>query len=355
MTVLEKMPRPGGPRAAFSLEEHAGVEPLEALYEEWIFLWDRCPWATPFQSPAWQLAWCEAFGPGEVYTLGLRHYGDLVALAPFVRAPRGRGSGERVMMPLGAGVSDYLDVLIAPEHKRAGAEAILQWLSSKRDMWDVCELPRQRFASPLLGAAAPSALLDRRWDDEPSPILRLPGTVEELDGALPHGLASSLRYDRRRAARMGRARIERAELEGLNRSLDTLFALHEARWGARGQPGVLRDRRVQAFHRRSARGLYEIGALRLYVLFWQERPAAALYAMTHRGRLYYYIGGFDPGLRRYSVGSLIIAHAIEEAIREGAFELDFLRGREPYKYRWGAVDRSSYGRTLRHAPEKGGA
>jgi CelD/BcsL family acetyltransferase involved in cellulose biosynthesis len=50
---------------------------------------------------------------------------------------------------------------------------------------------------------------------------------------------------------------------------------------------------------------------------------------------------------------LIVAHAIEQAIREGAGEMDFLRGREPYKYRWGAVDRSSYGRTLRPAPEGG--
>lgn len=27
---------------------------------------------------------------------------------------------------------------------------------------------------------------------------------------------------------------------------------------------------------------------------------------------------------------------------EGAEELDFLRGREPYKYRWGAEDRATF-------------
>jgi hypothetical protein len=36
---------------------------------------------------------------------------------------------------------------------------------------------------------------------------------------------------------------------------------------------------------------------------------------------------------------LLVARTIERAADEGAFVLDFLRGREPYKYEWGAVDR----------------
>jgi CelD/BcsL family acetyltransferase involved in cellulose biosynthesis len=39
-----------------------------------------------------------------------------------------------------------------------------------------------------------------------------------------------------------------------------------------------------------------------------------------------------------SAGTQIVAHAIEEAAREGATEFHFLRGGEAYKYAWG-VDR----------------
>jgi CelD/BcsL family acetyltransferase involved in cellulose biosynthesis len=35
-----------------------------------------------------------------------------------------------------------------------------------------------------------------------------------------------------------------------------------------------------------------------------------------------------------------------QSIDEGLKEFDFLRGREDYKYRWGAIDRPSYARRL---------
>jgi hypothetical protein len=49
---------------------------------------------------------------------------------------------------------------------------------------------------------------------------------------------------------------------------------------------------------------------------------------------------------RLSPGTLLIAHAIEEVIREGAAIFDFLRGQERYKYFWGAGDAWSFVRRL---------
>src|SRR3954467_7238622 len=40
------------------------VEGLTRLLPQWWALWDRCPSATPFQSPAWLLPWWRAFQPG---------------------------------------------------------------------------------------------------------------------------------------------------------------------------------------------------------------------------------------------------------------------------------------------------
>jgi CelD/BcsL family acetyltransferase involved in cellulose biosynthesis len=192
-------------------------------------------------------------------------------------------------------------------------------------------------------------VLDRRWDDEPSPILCLPARAEDLPRVIPERLWWNVGYAKRRAERDGRARIERVRDErGLDKALATLFALHRARWEARGEKGVLCDANVQNFHRAAARGLLKRGLLRLYTLLWESRTAAVLYGFLWRERAYYYISGFDPSLERYSLGTLLIGHFLEEAAREGAREFDFLRGRESYKYRWGAVDRSTYGRTLRH-------
>ena len=91
------------------------------------------------------------------------------------------------------------------------------------------------------------------------------------------------------------------------------------------------------------------GTLRLYALRRRAEIIGALYAFAHRGHTYYYLSGFDPAFAPYSPGTLLIGHAIEEAIREGSGLFDFLRGRETYKYLWGAKARLNYRRQVWHS------
>jgi hypothetical protein len=50
---------------------------------------------------------------------------------------------------------------------------------------------------------------------------------------------------------------------------------------------------------------------------------------------------------------MLWAHAIEQAIAEGAREFHFLRGPEAYKYAWGATDRWNMRRSFRRNAERG--
>ncbi|TIM67791.1 MAG: GNAT family N-acetyltransferase, partial [Mesorhizobium sp.] len=65
----------------------------------------------------------------------------------------------------------------------------------------------------------------------------------------------------------------------------------------------------------------------------------AYYGFHHHDRAYAYLGGFDPAYASESPGAILIGKAIAEAVQDGAREFDFLRGRESYKYSWGAKDR----------------
>jgi CelD/BcsL family acetyltransferase involved in cellulose biosynthesis len=149
---------------------------------------------------------------------------------------------------------------------------------------------------------------------------------------------------------LGEVRFVAADEGTVEGWLEELFRLHGCRWTGRGEAGVLASEDVRAFHRQAARGLLARGALRLYALTVGGRVAAMYYGMSDHRRAYAYLGGFDPGFRVLSPGSLVIAHAIAEAVREGAREMDFLRGQEAYKYAWGARDRSHSKLTLRRAP-----
>lgn len=111
-------------------------------------------------------------------------------------------------------------------------------------------------------------------------------------------------------------------------------------------PGVLAAPRDREFHRAAAHALLQHGVLRLHALRLGGRIIAALYGHHGHRRTYFYLSGFDPDFAALSPGTQIVAHAIEQAAQEGAVAFDFLRGREAYKYRWGALDRANARRRM---------
>ena len=60
--------------------------------------------------------------------------------------------------------------------------------------------------------------------------------------------------------------------------------------------------------------------------------------MVDAQTVYYYNAGVDPDARDLSPGVVMVAWYVKQAIERGARRLDFMRGNEPYKYAWGAVD-----------------
>jgi CelD/BcsL family acetyltransferase involved in cellulose biosynthesis len=129
--------------------------------------------------------------------------------------------------------------------------------------------------------------------------------------------------------------------------MQDFFRLHESRWRPIAGHGVCAEPVVRDFHLAAAQRMLDSGMLRLYLLRIGNRIAATYYGFAAKRIAYAYLSGFDPELTELSPGTQIVAHAIEEAVGEGAHEFHFLRGGEAYKYAWGAVDRVNAALTLR--------
>jgi CelD/BcsL family acetyltransferase involved in cellulose biosynthesis len=321
-----------------------GRRALPGLVEEWRALWARCPDVTPFQHPAWLLPWSHHFGGGEFLTITLRREGRLAGLAPFfiLTDPAGR----RELLLLGTGNTDYLDILVEPGVGTAGAEALLAAALGAAGC-DRCELRQLRPGSPLLTAAQPAGWNARVMDDEPCPVLDLPPTSADLETRIRRAHLARVRRDRRRLERQGRVAITPARADELEEGFAALVRLHQARWTRRGEPGVFGDPAALAFHREVVEAFLREGWLRLLMLRFDGEIIASHYTFHCRGRLYNYLGGHDEAYSHWSPGTLALAHGIEAAIGEGARHFDFLRGRERYKYEWGAADTATYRRQLR--------
>jgi CelD/BcsL family acetyltransferase involved in cellulose biosynthesis len=324
------------------VEEITKSAALEALAPAWTDLWRRASAATPFQSPAWLIPWWHHFGHGDLLVLAVRELDRLVGVLPLYVF---RDGDLRKLLPLGIGVSDYGDALLDLEHGQGAVRCLLAHLARTAERWDVCDLQPLPATSALLAAETPD-FAEERLELAPCPVLQLPGSAADLDATLPKRMRQNLRYYRRRAERQGALRCEAARPESLPSQLETFYVLHGARWEQRGLKGVLADDAVRAFHNEAAAALLAQGVLRLLSLRLQDRVVAMLYGFAAKGRFYHYLGGFDPELRQLGLGTLAIGHAVMRSIDEGLKEFDFLRGREPYKYYWGAIDHPTFARRL---------
>lgn len=320
---------------------------LHALRPEWEALWRRAAdETTPFQSPAWLLPWWRAFGTGRPRAAALRGDGGrLLGFLPLYLLDEG---GETKLLPIGVGVSDYLDALLDPDAPPNAAERLLGAAlaaSPEATSCDLVDLPP--------GAALRETHAPLDWRDEGTratescPVLALPPGAALRD-VVPPKRRRALQNARNRAERAGGCAIQTAAVDTLDECLGALAALHRGRWDARGEPGgVLADPRVLAMHRDAAPALLAEGSLRLQVLSLGGAPAAAIYALlAGGGRVLLHLSGFDEGRANESPGAILLGAVIEWALAEGWREVHFLRGGEEYKYTWGAVDRFNAARRL---------
>jgi CelD/BcsL family acetyltransferase involved in cellulose biosynthesis len=321
------------------IEVAATLADLERLAPAWHRLWLRDPRAKIFQSPAWLIPWAKRFTAGTFCCVLVRSGDELVAFVPtFIW--RNSKTHERELLLLGTGISDYTDGIFDPEHANEAARAAVAWLRENED-WDVLKFEQLPSHSPLQTEAES---LD---EQTVCPLLQLPDSIQQLPKVIPRAQLQNVTYYRRRAERMGNVAFERAGERSVGVMLEELFRLHSARWKRAGSSGALADANVRTFHREAARRLLAAGALRLYRLAIGGETAAVIHGMASHGRVCCYLSGLNPKFACVSPGALLIHHVIEQAVREGCTQFDFLRGSERYKYLWGARDTHTHRRVER--------
>jgi len=326
---------------------------LTALGPAWAALCDDSPSSSPFERPEWLLPWVKVFGgDARLRVLAIERVGALVGFIPLVETGRGDRDGPPHLGFLGTGVSDYHDAVLADDGPALQAE---MWHALARCDWTTCGLDRLRPGSPLLRSipAGVAGIGGDPSEQDVCPALTIPPGARTIAEIVPAGYAGRLARAYRRAARLHhltfRVPSGVAEAEEL---FAGLARLHTERWNLRGEPGALAHEAVRRFHGLVIRAMWQTGLLRIFGLDVEGILAAVVYGFSVHGRMVFYLGAFDPSRASLSPGALLIAFAIERVLAEGGTVFDFLRGRESYKYRFGAVDRPCFTRTLRRLTAK---
>lgn len=318
---------------------------LAAIEPEWWDLFRRIPTATPFASPAWLVPWWQSFAPGDLFTVALRLGDRLVGLAPMYTE---RGAQGPRLLPLGIGLTDALDLLVDPEHAEAVGIALGCTLGAEQARWACWSAEEAPPGAAVLSIDNPAGWSSEVTPQSACPVLSLP-TSGVWREAIPARKWRKWSMAQNRAARRTWS-LELTTAATLREAGEHLIRLHGTRWADRGQAGVLADAVVQQFHAAALPALLAANLLRMTTLRIDGIVAGVFYGLQHGSAAYAYLGGFDPAFAFESPGTLLIGSAIATAAAEGVTSFNFLRGQEPYKYEWGAVDRWNQCRAFRPNP-----
>jgi len=174
-----------------------------------------------------------------------------------------------------------------------------------------------------------------------APALILPSSYETYVSGLSRKNRHELRRKLRRTDSLSNVRVNRIIDTGeLESSIEAFIELHrksniekEKFWEKKGMPDFFKE----IIHQFSLKKWIELNFLST-----EDKLVASLLNFSYSDEISFYNVAFDAEFAWYSPGFYLFNHSIKQAISEKKTKVDFLRGREEYKYHFGAKECKIY-------------
>jgi len=318
---------------------------LAALRTDWTTLLTRTSTANVFLTFEWLSTWCHYYGAGaQLCILAAYERDELIGLAPLVIQDR-RLAGVRLFRRvafLGNGLSDRLDMLLAPGAERVVLEAFVSHLRLQRwDVLDLQDVPEDSPTAKLLPqiAECPGARVEVSQQSI-CPVVTFRGDTAGQFASFGRHLRQNIGYYGRRLRRRHEVAID--VVHGgpqLTEHLDGFTRVYRKAFADRPDTHEVISDRFAAFRRDAAVRLAEHGHLMLTLLRLDRVVVAGELCFPFRATCYRYNCCYDPAWKDEHLGTVLLWETMRAAIDIGCREYDFLRGDEPYKFQWGAQPR----------------
>ncbi len=303
------------------------------LTRDWEILLERSVSRAIFLTPQWQeLCWQNLDGESwELLLISFRGADGPLGLAPLRRR-------EGMICFLGnAEVSDYLDFVVQTGEEETFYKALLDTLGGEQ--WDTLDLHGLPATSPTLSylqSLAPGMGFSVSIEQEAvAPAMDLPDSWDGFQSSLNKKDRHELRRKIRRLTSNASARYYCLGGEDLAGAMDDFLRLHRV---SSDEKAAFMDSQMESFFRMMATSLAEKGWVKLYFLELDGERVSTALCFNYDEELLLYNSGFDPAFGWLSVGLLLKAYCVRDAIESGKRRFDFLRGSEHYKYELGGVD-----------------
>jgi len=315
------------------------------LAAEWDALLPASVSNVPFLFYGYLQNWWKTLGGGEWKQVELvlvtaHRAGRLVGAAPLFLTPDYQGR-PALMLVGSIEVSDFLDFLVQPADLTEFIDELLPFLASEVPGWKCMDLYNILDTSPTLPALETTASrLGWAYHQEtylPCPYVTLPGDWEAYLGSIDKKQRHEIRRKMRRLEETDASSRwymveDRASLDVETENF--LELMHQDEEKSQFLTPVMMEHM-----RLTIRWAFEAGILKLAFLDVYGQKAATKLSFDYNGRLWGYNSGVDRRFMEYSPGWVLLGYVLKWANDNKRSVLDFMRGGENYKYRFGAVDR----------------
>ncbi len=248
---------------------------------------------------------------------------------------------------------EFNRLLALPEARDSFAAALLTALSNASSRWDVLELNgfAPEHAEPLL-RAEPRFIVTR----QPAygvDLRAIRDAGQPVMAALPKSTSAKIRKNLRRfEERFGPITTHWAEtVEEGHAALRELIPLHQERWQRAGQPGAFASKRFTAFHMDLIARLLPRGDIVLFRAYAGDQLLGIFYGLVDGRVILHYQWGL-PHFEEKSLapGFVVGVLCMEEALRRGYDEVNWLQGEVRYKRELSTVRRELVWAELKRGP-----
>ena len=316
------------------------VTPLTSfqdIREEWESLLSISPMNSLFLTPQWQEVWWETFGNGRgMAGFYLRNDDGVAAIASLSR------SGDTLSFMGNQDTFDYNDFMVSPGYEAVFFDLLLRSLEDQScnalELWSLVE------TSPTL-TYLPDMARERGYEvvvekEDVTSGIELPTTWDDYLAVL----SKKDRHELRRKFRRLDSSVNWSwySIVDQGQVADRLGEFISLMRQSRADKDEYMTLERELFFQRITQRMAQQGALKLFFLEVDGQAVATSLCFDYASSRLLYNSGYNPEFGYYSVGLLLNALCLKEAIEQGKSYFDFLRGPEPYKQHLGGQQRNLY-------------
>lgn len=328
---------------------HKHMECFEKIWPEWKTLQDEFHEITIFQDINWMKSWWDYKSKQTKitpYMIEIKENDKTIGIIPLYRSNiRFAGLKFRLLRPIGSELSDYLIPILS---KKYSPDTLLNLAFAKiyedKINWDYIdwgEVPEESLFAQFLNK---QLLRKSKWLKRERitvcPALILNGDIEEITSKYSKKFLKEILKNENKLKTDGNLQYSKVmtkqEIEPV---MNTFFKLHCERWGNTDTPSKFRHQEERDYAMQLAKNLFKDNLLQLTYLSYNNEIVVVAFSMSDGKKSYLYLHSMNIKYKKYSPAHILTYYLILEAYREGFELVDFLRGDEKYKQKWGTVDK----------------